>query len=266
MELKIAFEDMNTTLNELNEQFNSIKKNDVRVPQIEIDIIMSTMRRLYESMNRLNKQPFSTLSDVVIEEEKPLAEEVLEVKVVVEGSNVADSPEKIEDGEVYLEKKVDQLEEIAFDEVTNAFLVEVETMEQANDENTSSKESEKETGESTPKESLLLQFEDEVFTVNENVAQKGEDKSVVTKLSNKRIENLKSAIGINDKFYFINELFSGDSQAYEDVIYTLNNFKRFEEAMQYVGTLKYRYDWNIEAEAYQKLVHFLERKFMEIHA
>ncbi len=163
-------------------------------------------------------------------------------------------------------------EDLAYEKVTNDFLEEIEILE----EKAKSKLEEikvKPTHNQTEapktkssKPSLLLQFEDEIFSVNESIAQKGEDKSVVKKLSNTRIENLKSAIGINDKFYFINELFKGNSQAYEDVIYTLNNFKRFDDAIQYFSTLKFRYDWNTEAEAYKKLIHFLERKFLEMHA
>ena len=270
MKLKTALDEMEVVLNELNEQFETIKKNEVRVPQIEIDIIMATMRRLYESVSHLNKQkPLEEVSvqseiqseEIEVKEDLVEEEAVAETETVLEGllaeemvvSDVLIDYEKVTDD---FQEEIDALEDSAVNEIEEYDEQELEAVEIKAEV----QEDEK------PKSSLLLQFEDEVFSVNDSVAQKGGNDSVVNKLNNTRIENLKSAIGINDKFYFINELFSGNSQAYEDVIYTLNNFKRFEEAMQYTSTLKYKYEWSNETEAYQKLTHFLERKFVEIHA
>lgn len=257
MELNTALEEMEIVLNELNEQFETIKKNEVRVPQIEIDIIMATMRRLYESMSHLHKQkPLDRVEKTEMLKEEITVNETTEAKVeeaIIEEITVAEKLEDYEKVTTDFQEEVDAIEESVLSEP------EEQTAEVA--------EAEVETQEiEKPKPSLLLQFEDEIFSVNDSVAQKVADKSLVDKLSNTRIENLKSAIGINDKFYFINELFSGNSQAYEDVIYTLNNFKRFDEAMQYTSTLKHKYEWSTETEAYQKLTHFLERKFVEVHA
>lgn len=263
MKLDAVFEEMENALNELNEQFETIKTHEIRVPQIEIDILMATTRKLYESMAFLNKKnQFSDVAELSSVSEKQIPEkEIPEEKTPVEEphaqtDNQTEAPE----------------ETIDFEKVTEDFLSEAESLIEEVPEKEALEEAisemPNEINEEVTKEhpSLLLQFEDEIFSVNDAVATKAEDKSVVSKLSNSRIENLKSAIGINDKFYFINELFKGNSQAYEDVIYTLNNFKRFEDAMQYTSTLKYRYDWDMESEAYQKLIHFLERKFVEIHA
>lgn len=284
MKLDTALEEMEIVLNELNEQFETIKKNEVRVPQIELDIIMGTMRRLYESMMHLNRQtPLMevvkeiTEVPVIINQEAEKTEEVVAETTVeekVEESTIDIFEAETEDlSEELPEEDGFKLEaELAYEKVTTDFLEEKETEEEVIETPQAEIKEEIEIPiaqipkTEAPKPSLLLQFEDEIFSVNESLAQKKDDTSLVNKLNNTRIENLKSAIGINDKFYFINELFSGNSQAYEDVIYTLNNFKRFEEAMQYTSTLKHRYDWSTETEAFQKLTHFLERKFVEIHA
>jgi len=101
----------------------------------------------------------------------------------------------------------------------------------------------------------------EILDLNRKLAEARGNHSLAEKLQNQQIENLKSVIGINDKFYFINELFDGDSSRYEDVIYTLNNFKKFDDAMQYFSTLKYRFNWNEESDAPEMLIKMLERKF-----
>jgi methionine-rich copper-binding protein CopC len=310
MELNAVFEELENALNEVNEQFETIKKNEVRVPQIEIDIIMASMRRLYEGINNINRQQnFNQVEDKSAlktaekpeqetdskpvdfnkEDETPNSadETQIENEVEVEKEVLLESTEAIAEEEIMSDKPVKNPElnlnpeeieesglfadEIFEESVTKDFQQEIDELEvKAQVELSKQDEPKHKQAKAEPKEensnSLLLQFEDEVFSVNDSVAQKGEDNSVVNKLNSTRIENLKSAIGINDKFYFINELFNGNSQVYEDVIYTLNNFKRFEDAMQYVSTLKYKYEWDIEAEAYQKLLRFLERKFIEIHA
>ncbi|MDA3906403.1 MAG: hypothetical protein PF484_10035 [Bacteroidales bacterium] len=272
MIINTAFEEMEIVLNELNEQFETIKKNEARIPQIEIDIIMASIRKLYESMSHLNRQlQFAQINKTVeIVTEKVESDIDMKSESITENiiSNKPDA--KVEETIPEETKLFD--EDLGYEKVTKDFLHETGNLEDEAKSELQEEIPEKEIPEAIitkseeSKPSLLLQFEDEIFSINESVAQKGKDKSVVNKLSNTRIENLKSAIGINDKFYFINELFSGNSQAYEDVIYTLNNFKRFEEAMQYVSTLRHRYDWKTDAEAYQKLSHFLERKFLNVHA
>ncbi|MCD6090662.1 MAG: hypothetical protein J7J72_04120 [Bacteroidales bacterium] len=265
MKLNTAFEEMEVVLNELNEQFETIKNNEIRIPQIELDIIMGTMRTLYEHMSYLNKQKHLIgAKDLTINVHEEVKEEVVDV---VEEKNSFEN----ETTEIHVETSDELKVDVPY-EVTRDFLEEINNseetakngLEELQQDIVPPKQEESKAEKQKP--SLLLQFEDEIFSVNENVANKSEDKSLVNKLSNTRIENLKSAIGINDKFFFINELFGGNSQAYEDVIYALNNFKRFEESMQYVSTLKYRHDWNTETEAYQKLIRFLERKFIEVHA
>jgi len=259
MKLKSIFEDMDSVLNELNEQFEAIKKHEARIPQIEIDILMSSIRKLYENMSYINKKTQQSIS------EKPETINIAENKSIVYSKKETELIPEEEAKAIVIAKETEVREMITNNIEEETISVEKELK----DEQIKSEQDQLKTSAQkniAPKEGLLLKFEDELFSVNDSVAMKSEDKSVVNKLSNTRIENLKSAIGINDKFFFINELFKGNSQSYEDVIFTLNNFKRFEEAMQYTSTLKYRYDWDTEAEAYLKLIHFLERKFLKVQA
>ena len=47
------------------------------------------------------------------------------------------------------------------------------------------------------------------------------------------VTDLRRAIGINDKFLMIRDLFGGDAAAYEAAIGTLNGFDDFDECMIY---------------------------------
>ena len=59
-----------------------------------------------------------------------------------------------------------------------------------------------------------------------------QDELITSVMHNKPISDIGAAIGINDKFYFIRELFSGDSRAYQDTIRRLNGAVSLGEAMK----------------------------------
>ncbi len=101
----------------------------------------------------------------------------------------------------------------------------------------------------------------EILDLNRKLAEERKGSSIGERLQQKRIDSLKTVIGLNDKFEFVKELFDGDSKKYEDVIYTLNNFKKLEEAMQYFSTLKYRFNWDEEQDSLEKLIHMIEKKY-----
>ena len=64
------------------------------------------------------------------------------------------------------------------------------------------------------------------------------------KLTDAPIKDLKKAIGINDRFLFINELFRGDEAMYERSIKTIQNFSIFAEAEYWIRReLKVKIGW-----------------------
>ena len=88
-----------------------------------------------------------------------------------------------------------------------------------------------------------------------------EDHSLAAKLQQKPVRDLKSVIGINDKFLFVNELFGGSMEKYNKSIENLNDLKTFNGAMIYLNELKIELQWNSSNEAYQKLSELVRRKF-----
>lgn len=64
------------------------------------------------------------------------------------------------------------------------------------------------------------------------------------KLTDAPIKDLKKAIGINDRFLFINELFRGDEAMYERSIKTIQNFTILAEAEYWIRReLKVKIGW-----------------------
>jgi hypothetical protein len=76
------------------------------------------------------------------------------------------------------------------------------------------------------------------------------------------IKDLRKAIGINDKFVFLNELFNGDEAMYERSIKTINNFHVLQEAEYWMNReLKLRLGWNDTKEAVQHFYQLVRRRF-----
>jgi hypothetical protein len=68
--------------------------------------------------------------------------------------------------------------------------------------------------------------------IGQMVTSVKQDELITSAMHNKPISDIGAAIGINDKFYYIRELFSGDSKAYQDTIRRLNGAVSLGEAMK----------------------------------
>lgn len=89
-----------------------------------------------------------------------------------------------------------------------------------------------------------------------------EDKSLARKLQKKPIADLKAAIGINEKFLFINELFGGNMTEYNIAINQVNICSSHAEAEAYLGTLRGLYKWDPESETVITFSELVERRFL----
>ncbi len=111
----------------------------------------------------------------------------------------------------------------------------------------------------------MPQMEDSGFemavpeTLGESMMQ--EDLTLAAKLQQNPVRDLKSVIGINDKFLFVNELFGGSMEKYNKSVENLNDLKTLNGAMIYLNELKIELQWNSSNEAYQKLTELVKRKF-----
>ena len=77
-----------------------------------------------------------------------------------------------------------------------------------------------------------------------------------------KVETLREAISINQRFSFINELFNGENMDYHAAIQHLDSLPTAEQARAYVsGDLSLRYDWSRKEEHINKLLKLIERKF-----
>jgi hypothetical protein len=101
---------------------------------------------------------------------------------------------------------------------------------------------------------------DESDSLNEKLKENKEELSET--LQNSPIKDLKKAIGINDRFLFINELFQGDETSFERSIKTINGFSIYAEAEFWIRReLKTKLGWDIQSESVKQFDALVKRRF-----
>ncbi len=81
-------------------------------------------------------------------------------------------------------------------------------------------------------------------------------------LQSSPVKDLKKAIGINDRYVFLNELFRGDEQMYERSIKTINAFSIHAEAEYWIKReLKLKLGWNEDAATVKQFDQLVRRRF-----
>ena len=73
------------------------------------------------------------------------------------------------------------------------------------------------------------------------------------------VSDLQKAIGINDKFRFIKELFGGDSDLYMETINKINSIGSLGAAVSYIES---KFSWDKNNESVKQLISLLRRRYM----
>jgi hypothetical protein len=91
---------------------------------------------------------------------------------------------------------------------------------------------------------------------------KGGKTELVEILKETPVKDLRKAIGINDRFLFISELFRGDENMYERCIKTINSFNIYAEAEYWITReLKVKLGWNPDAPTVKHFYQLVKRRF-----
>lgn len=111
----------------------------------------------------------------------------------------------------------------------------------------------------------VFELNDSISTIGEqtlNERLKTEKKELGSMLKDSPVKDLKKAIGINDRFVFIEELFRGDENMYERSIKTINGFSIFPEAEYWIQReLKTKIGWDEESPTVQHFDQLVRRRF-----
>ena len=102
--------------------------------------------------------------------------------------------------------------------------------------------------------------EEQALSINDQLKENKVEVSDV--LSAGPIKDLKKAIGINDRFLFINDFFDGDESVFERSIKTINSFSIWPEADYWIRReLKTKLGWKNDSLSVQLFDQLVRRRF-----
>jgi copper chaperone CopZ len=112
-----------------------------------------------------------------------------------------------------------------------------------------------------PVESSIIadQFSNRSESFNEKLGSHKHEDDVLEILKSKPLSSLDEAIGINDKFLFIREIFDGNTESYNQAIQKLESVGSLSDAMAVI--MSYSGE-NTGNEAVKQLLDLIKRKFL----
>jgi len=239
----------------INEQLATILGHDQQVPQIEIDITMEYVRKLYSYLRELDRMsgPFKeNIADIPKksgksskkkskskQKEEAKSEPVVEKKkkpVVVQDKKTVIPQVKEPEEEVIQKSAVPVSMGVIAEKVLQ------ETVSEQED-----------------KKPVIDLFSGGSKTLADKLKNEN-GKRLADKIKEKQVTSLKNAIGINDKFLFINELFDGKLSDYNQAIKKFDECGSTEDCFNLVVELKDHYRWEEDSDPFLKLKEFIEKK------
>jgi hypothetical protein len=228
MEFKTTLEIVTKDIQDI-EKLVSNFKNYSRIPNIELDLALSRLRNVYDLL-LLFRSDNPILTDVAefegaLKEIKKQSTEKAVVKEAVPEviAPVAETPKEVVHPVV--EKEEDPAPKSAAAE----------------------------------KAAAKKQEHEEKKFINEKLGEKITKKDISSKLQGQAIKSIAGSLGINDKFFFIRELFAGNSENFRLTMSELDELHNFNEAY---SLLIERFQWDMDSEPVQLLLNLIRRKYI----
>ena len=267
MEMKRLTREADELIRKVVARYNSLYAPNGNISQLELDLLLDDLKLMYEK--------FKTIGILNLQKQH-------EEHLPVVAPTPAKSIEQVEQAppappvmEKEAEKAEPVMDELVQKEEIAEEVKETETPVQEVIEENPVKPSEPESRETplpaaavtyTQPEptatTLADRYRNEQKSIGEAISSgTGNDGSLGSKLGHNSVADLKSVIGLAEKFAFVNELFSGDTLAYEKAIVQLNSATRLIEAEAYLGTLKLNHRWPSDSPQAALLTNIVRRKF-----
>ena len=94
---------------------------------------------------------------------------------------------------------------------------------------------------------------------NERLGQ-AHPKDVSSSIKSRPLSDLHKAIGLNEKFMFIRDLFGGDNKKYEETVRFINNSVSREEIEKFIS----KFNWDKKKESVREFMDLVERKLKSL--
>ena len=298
----VIFE-IESLLNKMSNQVNFLIRKEMTMNQLDIDLLMENTRKLYDTICSVElgvrseefgvegntDSDFDTDTDSDIDTDTDLDSdsdsdfELIELSTDELIDSYTDSEEDEEDAdmvwdftrddeelgvrseELGVEGNTDSDTDFDSDTDTDLELIDSSTDELIDSDTVSVIEPEEKPEPEEDSGIRTYRIVRENAPTLGDLLEKTEDNSLAARLQRKPVSDLISAIGINDKFLFLNELFGGSMEKYNKSIRSLNSFSTLLGAKTYMSELQIEFQWDCNSDAYKKLADLVERKFISIH-
>lgn len=215
-------------------------QNYSKLPIIELDLTLSKLQNVYELLLMIRDH------EVL---EKGMASDIsknreVEQKDVIEEEKTSPKQEEIK------EKK-----ELIVIEKEESKVIDKEIISSIEED--TAKANIDSTSENQKSKTISERFDKGGDFLNEKLA--GNKSNISDNLLSKPIESIAGSLGVNDKFYFMRELFDGKAEAFRQAVETLDKANNFNEAYNYLSN---QFSWNMDSESVQSLLNLIRRKFI----
>ena len=109
------------------------------------------------------------------------------------------------------------------------------------------------------KESLSEKLQNNQMSVNDVLSTQIKDKNLASQAQHKPITNIRSVISINDRIWFVKELFDNNNDKYNKVVDKINEMVTYNEAIDYMSSV---FNMTQEKESLNKFIEIVQRRFM----
>jgi len=291
--------DLNFKVESIKAHINRLKRNELNIHVLDVDMLKKKTVEFYETIFELEKfvgENFNRGKGNILKEEDLVVEAVtVKPPVVEEVVKSDDDGSEIINKEVIKENTTEIItpkvieEDVTVEEIVipESVILQQPVVEQVSEpevipEPTAPKQPEEEKVKKTIKFDAVIKEDKppittesaksaqttyDLFSGNSEHAvaekyQTKDEQSIADKMQKKHITNIREAIGINEKFLFINELFKGDLGRYNKILDDINELTTKQGVDTYLFELKIQFQWADDSEAYAKLKELLDRKFV----
>lgn len=287
MDTKTLVRIINRELSSVQEIAKSFQTEET-IHELEINLMLSKIKEVYNllamlkpenEVEQLKEVSLNKITDEHLkevestdhwreekEEEKEMGsdctvlqkEAIMPQTPIVEAAKQKEQEEKQqsiinEDTIVFEQKQIDETVDFQDDAV----------MEQKKEEEENLLKSREEQIEEKSQTSNILadRFQDKKISLNDTLAGFKNDKDIAALLTARPIDNLKTAVKINDRIWYIQELFDNNADLYTQTIDAVNNLDNLDTALSYLFS---KFDWDQNRKSTISFLELIYRRFTKI--
>ncbi len=236
--MKTSLSQIQKSLNELASTLEKCAENK-EFTAIEHDILLAKTRQVYEGILSMEVAQAAP----VVEAPQPAKEVVAETVIEVTSEPIT-QPEPVKEPDPIVEAKPEPVVEPAKpvqEEIT--FVVEEVAAPKVE-------------APSIPVEQPTAQPEQP----KQETPKFAQVTDLGSKLAQKPIKDIFSALSINERYMFRSQLFNNDQDLFMKSINTLNESKDFKTALEFIKT---HFSWDFESKDVQRFLSIVERRFLQ---